>query len=301
MRILITGATGQLGLALGARLQGSGSLIVTDRRELDLSQPGFIAAALDLFAPDLVINAAAYTAVDKAEEEKELAQIVNTEAPGVMARWAAERRVPLIHFSTDYVFDGSSDRPWCEDDRPAPLSAYGKSKLGGEEAIRLAGGDSLIVRTSWVYAAKGSNFLRTIARLARERAELRVVNDQIGAPTSAPLVAGAIKQMLAGDIESFRALVGKSGGLVHLAAAGETSWHGFAEAILQGLRARGVPLAAQRVVPIPTKEFPTRAMRPANSRLNLERLGTIFGIDPAPWQEGLSPELDRLAAEADWS
>ena len=299
MRILITGATGQVGLALASRLQGSGNLIVTNRRALDLSQPGSIAAVLDRLAPELIVNTAAYTAVDKTEDEKELAQIVNAEAPGVMARWAAERRVPLIHFSTDYVFDGSGNRPWREDDRPAPLSSYGKSKLGGEEAIRRAGGDRLIIRTSWIYAAKGTNFLRTIARLARERPELRVVDDQIGAPTPAVLVADAVTQMLRGGTESFRALAAKSGGVVHLASAGETSWHGFAEAIVQGLRARGMPLAAQRVVPITTEEFATRAMRPANSRLNLDRLRTIFGIGPAPWQEGLSLELNLLAAESD--
>ena len=162
-------------------------MIVTDRRTLDLSQPRSIASVLDRLAPELIINTAAYTAVDQAEDEKELAEIVNAEAPGIMARWAAERRVPLIHFSTDYVFDGSGDRPWREEDQPRPLSAYGASKLAGEEAIRRAGGDSLIVRTSWVYAAKGKNFLRTIARLARERPELRVVDDQIGAPTSTAL------------------------------------------------------------------------------------------------------------------
>jgi dTDP-4-dehydrorhamnose reductase len=159
----------------------------------------------------------------------------------------------------------------------------------------------LIVRTSWIYAAKGTNFLRTIARLARERTELRVVDDQIGAPTSAALVANAVKEMLRGDAESFRALAARSGGIVHLASAGETSWHGFAEAIVQGLRARGVPLAAERVVRITTKEFATRATRPANSRLNLDRLQTIFGIVPAPWWEALSPELDLLAGENDWS
>jgi dTDP-4-dehydrorhamnose reductase len=300
MRTLITGATGQLGLALASRLQGSASLIVTDRRTLDLSQPGSIASVLDRLAPELIINAAAYTAVDRAEDEKGLAQLVNAEAPGIMAHWAADRRAPLIHFSTDYIFDGSGDRPWHEDDRPAPLSTYGRSKLAGEEAIRRTEVDSLIVRTSWVYAAKGANFLRTIARLARERTELHVVNDQIGAPTSAALVADAVKQMLSGGAESFRALAARSGGIVHLASAGETSWHGFAEAIVQGLRTRGVPLAAERVVPITTKELATRVTRPANSRLNLDRLRTVFGIVPAPWQEALSPELDLLASESDW-
>ena len=301
MRILITGATAQVGLALVSRLRESGNLIVTDRRTLDLSQLDSIASVLDRFAPELIINAAAYTAVDKAEDEKELTRIVNAEAPGVMARWAAEKRVPLIHFSTDYVFDGSGNRPWSEEDQPRPLSTYGKSKLDGEEAIRRAGGDSLIVRASWIYAAKGNNFLTTIARLARERSELRVVDDQIGAPTSAALVASAIKDMLKDDTESFRASIARSGGVVHLASAGETSWHGFADAILQGLRSRGVPLAAQHVVPIATEEFPTRAKRPANSRLNLDRLQTIFGIVPASWHETLSPELDLLAAENEWS
>jgi len=301
MRILITGATGQLGVALASRLQRSGSLIVTDRRALDLAKLDSIVSVVDRIAPELIINTAAYSAVDEAEDDRELARIVNAEAPGLMARWAAERRVPLIHFSSDYIFDGTGNRPWREEDQPRPLSSYGASKLAGEEAIRRAGGDSLIVRTSWVYAAKGSNFLRTIARLARERHAVHVVNDQIGAPTSAALVAGAIKDMLKDDTKSFRASIARAGGVVHLASAGETSWHGFAEAILQGLRSRGVALAAERVVPITTKEFPTRAMRPANSRLNLDRLRTIFGIAPATWQETLSPELDLLAAENDWS
>jgi len=297
MRILITGATGQVGLALASRLQGVGSLIVTDRRALDLSQLGSIASVLDRLAPELIVNTAAYTAVDKAEDEKELAEIVNAQAPGVMACWAAEKRVPLIHFSTDYVFDGSGDRPWREEDQPHPLSTYGLTKLAGEEAIRRAEGDSLIVRTSWIYSAKGENFLRKIARLARKCPELRVVNDQIGAPTSASLIAGAIKEMLKDNTESFLASIARAGGVVHLTSAGETSWHGFAEAILQGLHSRGVPLAAQHVVPIATEEFPTRAKRPTNSRLNLDRLRTIFGIVPASWHETLSPELDLLAAE----
>ena len=295
MRILISGATGQVGLALAARLQTMGTLIVTDRASLDLSQPNSLPAVLDRLAPELVVNAAAYTAVDKAEDEQDLARIVNAEAPGVIARWAAGRGVPLMHFSTDYVFGGGGERPWREEDRPAPLSVYGASKLAGEEAVRAAGGDGLIVRTSWVYAATGTNFLRTIARLARERAELRVVADQIGAPTSAALLADAVARMLNGGIEAFRASAARASGLVHVAASGETSWHGFAEAILEGLEARGVPLAAQRVVPIRTGDYPTRAKRPANSRLNLELLRTVFGIAPAPWQEALAPELDQLA------
>ena len=182
--------------------------------------------------------------------------------------------------------------------RSRPMVA---SKLAGEEAISRAGGDSLIVRTSWVYAAKGSNFLRTIARLARERHAVHVVNDQIGAPTSAALVAGAIKDMLKDDTKSFRASIARAGGVVHLASAGETSWHGFAEAILQGLRAGAWRLRLSVWCRSPRRNLPTRAMRPANSRLNLDRLRTIFGIAPATWQETLSPELDLLAAENDWS
>jgi dTDP-4-dehydrorhamnose reductase len=245
----------------------------------------------------LIINTAAYTAVDKAEDEPELVRIVNVEAPGTMAIWAAGRSVPLVHFSTDYVFGGGGERPWREEDKPAPLSAYGASKLAGEEVVRAAGGDTLIVRTSWVYAAEGTNFLRAIARRAGEQCELRVVADQIGAPTSAALLADAVARMLNGGIDAFRASAAKASGLVHLTASGETSWHGFAEAIVEGLRARGVPLAAERVVPIRTGDYPARAKRPANSRLSLERLRTVFGITPAPWQEALAPELDQLARE----
>ncbi len=189
-------------------------------------------------------------AVDKAEDEPGLAMRVNAEAPGVIARWAAARGVPLIHFSTDYVFDGSGERPWREDDRPRPLSVYGATKLAGENEVRAAGGTFLIVRPSWVYAAVGKNFLRTIARLARERTELRIVADQIGAPTSAALIGGAVAGMLADGIESLRERCARAGGLVHLAAAGATSWHGFARAIVEGLKARGVALAVEQIVPL---------------------------------------------------
>jgi dTDP-4-dehydrorhamnose reductase len=182
MRILLTGVTGQVGAALRASLETLGSVVAADRNLLDLSRPELLAAALDRTAPELVVNRAAYTAVDRAEDERELAFRVNGEAPGVIARWAAGRGVPLVHFSTDYVFDGSGERPWREDDPTGPLSAYGASKLAGEDAIRSAGGPHLIIRTSWVCAAVGSNFLRTIARLTRERRELRIVADQVGAP-----------------------------------------------------------------------------------------------------------------------
>jgi dTDP-4-dehydrorhamnose reductase len=297
MRILVTGATGQVGGSLVARLSASATVLAADRSVLDLAEPHTIIGTLDRLAPDIVFNPAAYTAVDKAEDEPELAMRINAEAPGAMARWAAARNVPLVHFSTDYVFDGSGERAWREDDAPQPLSVYGATKLGGENAIRNAGGTFLIVRTSWVYAAEGKNFLRTIAQLARERSELRIVADQIGAPTSAALIGDAVAGMLSEGLESLRERCAGAGGLVHLAASGETSWYGFACAIVEGLKARGVAVAAKRIVPIASADYPTKARRPQNSRLDLSRLQSIFGIAPPPWQNALSPELDRLARE----
>jgi dTDP-4-dehydrorhamnose reductase len=295
MRILLTGVTGQVGAALRVPLEPEGSVIAADRGTLDLTRPEQLASALDRMSPDLIVNPAAYTAVDRAEDESELAFLVNAEAPGVIARWAASRRVPLVHFSTDYVFDGSGERPWREDDPTGPLSVYGASKLAGEQAVRAAGGPHLIIRTSWVYAATGSNFLRTIARLARERTELRIVADQHGAPTSARLIAAAVVEILKSGrlAERFAA----AGGLANVSASGETTWHGFATAIVEGLRVRGLPLQAQSVQPILTRDYPTKAKRPANSRLDLTRLRTTFGIVTPAWDEALATELDQLAFE----
>jgi dTDP-4-dehydrorhamnose reductase len=301
MRILVTGVTGQVGGALVAALGSADTVVPADRAALDLGRPADIAAALDRLAPDLIVNPAAYTQVDRAEDERDLAFRVNSEAPGAMASWATRRGVPLIHFSTDYVFDGAGTRPWREDDVARPLSVYGASKLAGENAVRAAGGAHLIIRTSWVYAATGTNFLRTMAQLARERTELRVVADQFGAPTPAGLIAASV----AAIIKSGRAPIGPplsarfaaAGGLVHLAAAGETTWHGFASAIVAGLKAQGVPLAVERVVPIATADYPTKAKRPANSRLDLTRLRTQFAIAPPQWEDVLVPELDLLAGK----
>jgi dTDP-4-dehydrorhamnose reductase len=294
VRILITGISGQVGGALLTRLRDH-DLIAADRPMLDLAQPERIAGTLDRLAPELIINPAAYTAVDRAEDERDHANLVNATAPGAIARWAADHGVPLLHFSTDYVFDGGGDRPWREDDSTSPLSVYGASKLAGEHAIRTAAGTFLIVRTSWVYAAQGTNFLRTIARLARERKELRIVADQIGAPSSAALIAENVAAMLADGLSAFRDRCRQANGLVHLCAAGETSWHGFAAAIIDGLNARGVKLAVARVDPISTAQYPTRATRPHNSRLDLSRLRQVFGIAPRSWHEALAPELDLLA------
>ena len=253
---------------------------------------------MDRVAPEFIINPAAYTAVDKAEEEPELANRINTEAPGILARWARDHDVPLIHFSTDYVYDGHGERAWREEDETNPLSVYGRSKLGGDKQICSSGCCFLIVRTSWVYAAThGKNFLRSIARLAQERKELRIVADQIGAPTSAGLIAEVIATMLADGPERFRDRRARANGLVHVAASGETSWHGFACAIVEGLKACGVPLAVESVFPLRTDEYPTRAKRPHNSRLDLTRLHTVFGITPPDWQAAFECELDQLVNE----
>jgi dTDP-4-dehydrorhamnose reductase len=297
MRILITGVSGQVGGALARRLEKSGTLLLADRAILDFAHPEQFSAKLDQLGPDLIINPAAYTAVDKAESEQDLAMTVNAAAPGMLARWAASHDVPLIHFSTDYVFSGEGEQAWCEDDPTHPLSVYGATKLAGENELRAAAGCSLIVRTSWVYAASGKNFLWTIGRLAQERKELRIVADQVGAPTSASLIADAIGLMIEGGLARLRDRMAQAKGTVHLAAGGQTSWHGFATAIIEGLRLRGAPLAVEEIVPIRTDEYPTPARRPRNSRLSLARLQDVFAVMPADWRTALSSELDQFARE----
>jgi dTDP-4-dehydrorhamnose reductase len=297
MRILVTGAGGQVGGAILRSHLPASALITAGRDQLDLAQPERIAAALDQIAPDLIVNPAAYTAVDRAEDETELAFRVNAKAPAAMADWAAGRNVPLIHFSTDYVFDGSGSRRWHEDDTASPLSVYGASKYEGEFAVRAAGGPHLIVRTSWVYAAQGTNFLRTIIRLAKERKELRIVSDQIGSPTSARLIADAVARIINPANLSLKDPFAAANGLVNVAASGETSWHGFAVSIVEGLKARGVKLTVENIVPIETRDYPTKATRPANSRLDLTRLRQLFGIQTPQWQQALDVELDLLVGE----
>jgi len=298
VRILLTGTSGQVGGALLPLLSISHTVLAPQRAEFDLSRPETVAEALDGLAPDLIVNPAAYTAVDKAEDESELALRVNAASPAAMAAWAANRGVPLIHFSTDYVFDGSGEKPWREEDKCAPLSSYGRSKWEGEQSVQASGAPHLIVRTSWVYAAQGTNFLRTMVRLARERDELRVVADQFGAPTAAASIAEAT----AGIIDRRRSTVDLARdfegakGLVHLANAGMTSWHGFATAIVEGLKARDQAVKARSVHAIATSDFPTRAVRPANSRLDTSRLLQVFGVSMPDWGEALEGELDRLVA-----
>lgn len=294
MRILLTGTNGQVGGALRPLLDKGGSVVAPLRAEFDLSKPETLARALDSFKPDLIVNPAAYTAVDRAEDERELAFRVNAEAPGVIATWAARHRVPLVHFSTDYVFDGSGEGRWREDSHTGPLSVYGASKLAGDLAIRAAGGPHLIVRTSWVYAAGGANFLRTIARLAGEREDLRIVADQVGAPTTASAIADAVAAIVLPNATNLEQWFARSSGILNLACAGETSWHGFASAIVAGLKSRGVKLAVKTITPIATADFPTKARRPGNSRLDLSRLKDRFGVTTPAWQDALSAELDHF-------
>lgn len=299
MRILLTGVTGQVGGALIAPLSEIAMVVGADRGQLDLSQPQSIPAALDRLEPDMIVNPAAFTAVDLAEDERDLAFRVNADAPAAMAQWAARRDIPMIHFSTDYLFDGSGKAAWREDDAPAPLSVYGASKLSGELAIREAGGRHLIVRTSWVYAAQGRNFLRTIARLAGERKELRIVADQFGAPTSARIIADAVMKILNMEMSEGGRSFDRDAGLVNISASGETSWHGFSTAILAGLQDRGIEVKTEDIVPIKTVDYPTKAKRPHNSRLDHSRLNDTFGIAMPSWREALSVELDELARFAE--
>ncbi len=295
MRILVTGVTGQVGSALATKLAAFGTVVPADRSVLDLTRPQDVGSRLDEILPDVIVNPAAYTAVDRAEDERDLAFVVNAEAPRALAQWSARRRIPLLHFSTDYVYSGRGSIPWKESDETDPISVYGASKLAGEAAIRDVGGPHLIVRTSWVYAATGNNFLRTIVRLAREREELRIVADQIGAPTSTPIIADALAGFFASPT-GLASVIDRTDGLVHVAAAGSISWHGFATAIVDGLRARGTPLKAQRIVAISTAEYPTKAQRPINSRLDLSKLSEVLGHSTPDWSAGLETVLDDLVA-----
>ncbi|MGY3346697.1 MULTISPECIES: dTDP-4-dehydrorhamnose reductase [unclassified Bradyrhizobium] len=298
MRILLTGTSGQVGGALLPLLERQASVLAPNREVFDLSRPETLAATLDALKPDLIVNPAAYTAVDRAEEERALAFRVNAESPAVMAKWAARHGVPLLHLSTDYVFDGSGSTPWREDSAPNPLSVYGASKLAGDQAIIAAAAAHLIVRTSWVYAARGANFLNTMIRLAGEREELRIVADQIGAPTSARVIAETIAKILAEAAGEPARMFEARGGIVNVACSGETSWHGFATAIVDGMRARGAALACRRITPIRTEEYPTKAKRPANSRLSLTHLSQGFGIDTISWMAALEREIEPRAAQA---
>ena len=287
-RILLIGDGGQVGFELARLLAGRGDLTALDYPDLDLASPDSITAALARHRPDLVVNAAAYTAVDKAEEEPDLAMAINGAAPGILAAELKKSGGVLVHYSTEYVFDGRSEVPCTEADAPNPLSAYGRSKLAGEEAIRASGVPHLLIRSSWIYGSRGHNFLRTILRLAREREELRVVDDQVGAPTWCRDLGLATVEVLSqcGAFETPAALSDR-GGLFHLTASGFTSWFGFAEEIL-ALDPERSTQKVRELIPIPTSDYPTPAQRPLNSRLDCGRFTEAFGIELPPWHESLA-------------
>ncbi|MFM7519645.1 MAG: dTDP-4-dehydrorhamnose reductase, partial [Planctomycetota bacterium] len=281
MKIVILGSQGQVGGELCPALAHLGEVVAFDRRGCDLASPGRAAAVIAEHRPAVVVNAAAYTKVDKAEQEPDLARRINADAVAEIAASVRALGAFLVHYSTDYVFDGNQREPYREDDRTAPLGVYGRTKLAGEEAVTTSGCRNVVFRTSWVHAARGANFIRTILRLAAERDTVRVVDDQFGAPTGAPLIAA----VTARAIERFGAGSAATPGLVHLAAAGAASWcdvarEALAEAARRGARLR---VSAESVVPIGSADYPTAARRPANSRLDTERLRTVLGLALPPW------------------
>jgi dTDP-4-dehydrorhamnose reductase len=297
VKILVTGVSGQVGWELTRSLSVLGEVIAADRTMLDLSNPATLRERLIQIRPDVVVNAAAYTAVDKAEGDEPLATTVNSEAVGELAKSARDVGALFVHYSTDYVFDGTKLGPYLETDTPCPINAYGRSKLKGEIATKEAGGDWLVLRTTWVYTDRGANFLRTMLRLAGSREELRVVGDQFGAPTWARSIADGTAHIVAAAQAERRAGAFQSQ-LLHMTARGSTSWHGFADAIIA--RARHlqpeVGFPVKRVVAIETSEYPLPAPRPANSLLSNDALHARFGIQLPVWDVGMQLCLDNLLA-----
>ena len=289
MKLLLLGGNGQVGRELRRSLLPLGELVVATRdggdadAVADFDAPASLAVLIERTAPEVVVNAAAYTAVDKAETDAAAAFRINAEAPAAIAQACVDTGALLVHYSTDYVFDGNATRPYREDDATAPLGVYGASKLAGEQAIRASGARHAILRTAWVYAAHGRNFLLTMLRLANERDELRVVADQIGAPTPAAWIADATAEIIRRGV--------MASGTWHLVADGETSWHGFAEAIVDEAHALGLIARKPRVVAIPTADYPTPARRPAYSVLDTTRLQRDFGIVPPDWRDGMRRTL----------
>ena len=281
MKILITGQHGQVSRELQLRLQGLGELVVLGRDQLDLAEAEHIRQQVRAHRPHLIINAAAHTAVDLAESEPDAAFAINAIAPGILAEEAKALGIPLIHYSTDYVFDGSKPAPYRESDTPNPLGVYGQSKLAGEQAIAAVGGEYLILRTSWVYSNHGKNFLLTMQRLLQEKPQMRIVADQIGAPTWAGSIANSTRAL----IERWQAGEPGEWGIYHLSAQGETSWFGFAEAIGDHLRQQGKTCA--ELEPIPSSAYPTPAKRPLNSRLDCSRLQQQWHVSQPHWQDAL--------------
>ena len=287
--IVVTGATGQIGFEVARTLAPLGNVVGLTRAELDLASAEAVRATIRALRPRVIVNAAAYTAVDRAEAERDLATAINARAPAVLADEARRIGALLVHYSTDYVFDGAKRAPYTEADRPAPLNVYGATKLAGEEAIQAAGGAHVILRTSWVYGPRGTNFLRTMLRLARERTELRIVNDQVGAPTSsrwiAEMTAAVVSDLLGrGDPR------GDASGLYHLAAGGSTTWYEFARCILDGDPQREEQ-TSRSVIPISTADYPTAARRPAYSILDCTAIRDRFGLPLTDWRQQLASVL----------
>ena len=297
MNILLFGKGGQVGWELQRSLAVLGHVTALDHDSTDhcgdFANPEGIAATVRALKPDVIVNAAAHTAVDKAESEPELARLLNATTPGVLAREAAALGARLVHYSSDYVFDGSGTRPWVETDTPAPLSVYGRTKLEGEQLIQQSGAKHLILRTSWVYAARGGNFAKTMLRLAQERERLTVIDDQWGAPTGADLLA----DVTAHAIRHLQARP-QDAGLYHLVAGGETNWHLYAKYVLaQAQEAqKAIKIRASEVAPVPTSAFPTPARRPHNSRLNTQKLQATFGLTLPHWQQGVARMLQEALA-----
>lgn len=282
-RILLTGKNGQVGWELHRALTALGEVFAFGRAELDLGSADAIRAKVREVEPQIIVNAAAYTAVDRAESEPDVAMKVNGIAPGVLAEEAKRLGALMVHYSTDYIFDGTKDSPYTETDAPNPLSAYGRSKLAGDQAVQATGAPYYLFRTSWVYAARGQNFLRTMLRLGRERTELRIVNDQIGAPTWARFIADTTAQVLGKNSrESEQAK--EKGGLYNLTATGATSWFGFAEAIFAEAKAASPDTKVPKLIPIPTADYPLPAPRPSNSRLDTSKLTATFGLAAPKWE-----------------
>ena len=295
MKTLLFGKGGQVGWELQRSLAPLGDLVALDADSQnlcgDFTNPEGLAQTVRAVAPDIIVNAAAHTAVDQAESEPELARTINTLAPGALAQAAREVGALMVHFSTDYVFDGSGDKHCLETDPTGPLSVYGKTKLEGEEAIRATGCQHLIFRTSWVYAARGGNFAKTMLRLAQERDFLSVINDQIGAPTGADLVADISAHAIRTALRN-----PDVGGLYHLVAGGETSWHGYASFVIDFARQAGIEIKVppEAIQPVPTSAFPLPAPRPKNSRLDTQKLKNTFGLNLPHWQSGVARMLTEI-------
>ena len=296
MKILLLGKNGQVGWELQRSLAPLGEVLALDRHNTeycgDLSKPEELAQTVLAYKPDFIVNAAAHTAVDKAESEPELAKVLNTEAPAALAKAAAQVGAWLVHYSTDYVFDGSGTHARKEGEGTGPLSVYGQTKLDGEKAIVASGCKHLIFRTSWVYAARGGNFAKTMLRLVQEREKLTVINDQYGAPTGADLIADVTALAVRSVVGTCNADLS---GVYHLVASGETTWHGYASHVIaQAKRIKpDLPIKAAEVAPVPTSAFPTPAKRPLNSRLSTSKLQQAFGLVLPPWQQG----VDRMLTE----